>query len=1004
MDDKINFILGDKLPWVFEAVEAILNIAPGGSPKEKNETSVRKKAVNAYVSAVRKLWEKAFGTEHVMSRKTITRKLRDALQVYFNEVSSSHLKLSSRELINRWRRLPNVNMLWDLLKVSSNPDSFETTERSFYLSQRNEQRIGAVTEDIDENYEPPNIHTEEDDETETMDIDGDYDSVNDEEYVCDDDIDDYTRVQEKVSKTRSGTVLNTPEPIQITPKLQIRKKRNCTDKVKGTIAKISYECGISVEKARKVYQIASIEISGHECFLSLEEKQRKKGIERQEKKMKITDINYEEYDDILPSAKSIRRYKNLQATQDEVNAAVALSTKTADNNVTLHFDTTSRNYLDGEWPALILNFSKGKRYTLRPVFFAYEDKENIVELLHETYQRLAVAAEVKLSQEVTVKHLWENTDNIMTDSVSKNLGIGKLIAKKIGSDHIPNSLLCNSHVVEKFDGTNLEVLADIENKVELRKRLEAVNPSLRPFFRGQKAVVLAGIQALLKLVTHDKSGNTVSLAEEFDDLLRRENLVKHMTLFKERRFTKLGYTAASILCALPQLRTLLHETWKSNLLVEACRLYVDCELFITELHVLAVFTKHVTLPFLNAMEKLTQKQLVEMFPRLYKDLLAHKTDTLKEFLVEYHHIPVDDVKGGIEKKILDRMCEEAAKGFDLQRGKEYGFGETGLQRQRETTDIHKMAPEKMDEINTVHNLYCERLLGIFSHRAVVAKFRNRTFTAQGIRDDVVLAKSDTTVVESTTRKINIILNIKEKNWTKEQKKLQSLRIQKKISESKTACDYTQKLLKACKGWGGPVVTPNELEEIIGKHSDLAGKIVKTELSYYCRTHESQRRLNPNLFKIMITHDERLENLLILLGSNDNVASSSSPSIVDLPTLDELNAELLGGLEKKSVNLEEMCVVAWLEDKPRWYIGYVRNKVGDIYHVEHLARVNSEHHEFWRHPEHPDISTTVCEEQFIVVKLHGDWEIEKVVGERVVSRYHLRNSIEINNVFKKLGQQ
>ena len=1002
MDEKITFILGDKLPWVFEAVEAIINIAPGGSPKEKNETSVRKKAVNAYVSAVRKLWEKAFGTEHVMSRKTTGRTLRDALQVYFNEVSSSHSKLSQRELINRWRKLSNVNILLDLLKVSSNPDSFESTERSFYLSQRNEQRIGVVTEDIDDNYEPPNMQTEEDAyETEPMNIDGGDESDNDDEYVCD--IDDDVGVRQEVRQTRSGTVLNSPEPIPITPKPQIRKKRNCTDEIKGTIAKISYECGISVEKSRKVYQIASKEMYGHEYFLSLEEKERKKGLEPQEKKKKITDIDYDKYSDILPSAKSIRRYKNLQATQDEVNAAVALSTKRADNNVTLHFDTTSRNYIDGEWPALILNFSQGKRYTLRPVFFAYEDKENIIELIHETYQRLAVAAEVKLSQEVTAKHLWERTNNTMTDSVSKNLGIGKEIAKKLGSKHIPNSLICNAHVVEKFDATNLEVLADIENKVGLRKRLEAVNPSLRPFFRGQKAIVLAGIQAVLKLVTHDKSGNTVSLAEEFDDLLQRENLVKHMTLYKERRFTKLGYTAASILCALPQLRTLLHETWKNNLLVEACRLYVDCELFVAELHVLAVFTKQVTLPFLNAMEKLTQKQLVEMFPRLYKDLLEHKTDTLKDFLVVYHHIPVDDVKDGVEKKILDRMCEEAAKGFDLQRGKEYGFGETGMQRQRETTNIHTMAPEKMDEIVVVHNLSCERLLGTFGQRAVVAKFRNRKFTAQGIRDDVVLAKSDTTVIESTTRKINMILNIKEKYWTEEQKKLQSLRIQKKITESKAVCDYTQKLLKSCKQWGGPVVTPNELEEIVGKHSDLAEKIIKTELSYYCRTHECQRRLNPDLFKIMITHDERLENLLILLGNNDNVASSSSSSIVDLPTLDELKAELGGASEKKSLHLDEMCVVAWLEDKPRWYLGNVTKKVGDTYTVEHLSRANGEHHEFWRHPEHPDIAN-VCEEQLIEVKINGDWEIEKVVGERVVSRYHLRNSIEINNVFKKLGQQ
>ena len=77
------------------------------------------------------------------------------------------------------------------------------------------------------------------------------------------------------------------------------------------------------------------------------------------------------------------------------------------------------------------------------------------------------------------------------------------------------------------------------------------------------------------------------------------------------------------------------------------------------------------------------------------------------------------------------------------------------------------------------------------------------------------------------------------------------------------------------------------------------------------------------------------------------------------------------------------------------------KVGDVYSVDHLIRANGEHQEFWRHPEHPDI-VEVCEEQMI--KINDEWEIEKVVGERVLSGYHLRNSIEIDNVFKKLGEQ
>ena len=130
------------------------------------------------------------------------------------------------------------------------------------------------------------------------------------------------------------------------------------------------------------------------------------------------------------------------------------------------------------------------------------------------------------SRVITAKDLWENITHIMTDLVSKNLKIEDLVAEKLGSKHIPYHLLCKSHVVEKLDASNLDVLAAFEERVKLRQCLEAINPALKPFFRGKKAVVVADIQAILKLVSYDKSGNSSSLAEEFDFIIEREGAVK----------------------------------------------------------------------------------------------------------------------------------------------------------------------------------------------------------------------------------------------------------------------------------------------------------------------------------------------------------------------------------------------------------------------------------------------------------------------------------------------
>ena len=43
-----------------------------------------------------------------------------------------------------------------------------------------------------------------------------------------------------------------------------------------------------------------------------------------------------------------------------------------------------------------------------------------------------------------------------------------------------------------------------------------------------------GTTAITKLITHEKSGNTVTLAEKSDRMLEQEGLTKHISLHKER--------------------------------------------------------------------------------------------------------------------------------------------------------------------------------------------------------------------------------------------------------------------------------------------------------------------------------------------------------------------------------------------------------------------------------------------------------------------------------------
>ena len=100
--------------------------------------------------------------------------------------------------------------------------------------------------------------------------------------------------------------------------------------------------------------------------------------ETNSKALKTSNDN-EIYKYVLASAKIIWNYKNLQVTEGETNASIHLFGKCSDENVTFHFDTTSRCSRDGEWPAM--KFSFKVRFNVPLLLFAYEDRANITDLI-----------------------------------------------------------------------------------------------------------------------------------------------------------------------------------------------------------------------------------------------------------------------------------------------------------------------------------------------------------------------------------------------------------------------------------------------------------------------------------------------------------------------------------------------------------------------------------------------------------------------------------------------
>lgn len=100
--------------------------------------------------------------------------------------------------------------------------------------------------------------------------------------------------------------------------------------------------------------------------------------------------------------------------------------------------------------------------------------------------------------------------------------------------------------------------------------MESIEPKLKSFFRGRKTVVECGIEAPLKLITHDNSVNSCSLADLFDFISERDGITERIFLYQQRRFAKLGKAARSVLQALDILQKVVDEAENFNQLTEAC--------------------------------------------------------------------------------------------------------------------------------------------------------------------------------------------------------------------------------------------------------------------------------------------------------------------------------------------------------------------------------------------------------------------------------------------------
>lgn len=442
------FIIQDKLPLVSDVIVALLK----GNKSRNVNCSIYHADVQNLSKGLVALWSKIFSNK-VLTPRNVNYHIKKHYTNYLNHVAKKS-KAAQPQAFIQWRNKHDV--LFDILAVQTK--SLTQIQLDFYHDQRTirTMRYSDITTRSDEDLFVDDINLI--DEVERMSVDGSSDDGSLEDGSLDngssddessDNDDDDSCLPPEGYHLRSGVHHPSPrESIKKVPQLSLKEgSRNFSEKVLRTITALTTVANCTIPQARMSFQIVSNLMFDQNYTLEATEKTI--GVPR-------TKEDFLKYENVVPSTKVLYKHLHVVAIQRELQCAQQIISAPPDTVITIGYDSTTRSGLKNEWVSFVVHFSdRDEKFRLRPLYMAFENKENTAKIFVEQFKRLGFLVNV------SPKIVFERINAIMTDSVAKMIGIEDIIAEKLQSYHKPFHLLCVSHTVEGFTRAQLEVIGGV---------------------------------------------------------------------------------------------------------------------------------------------------------------------------------------------------------------------------------------------------------------------------------------------------------------------------------------------------------------------------------------------------------------------------------------------------------------------------------------------------------------------------------------------------------------